>query len=203
MKRIVYPMVFVMMALLLAFGGIVLFSFISSDDSLSNVYGDLALPFDEEPLAPQQNATADEVMNGALEGEEDVYRISNETVMIYDYFNPQTESFERVQEASPSPFLLGRSRDELENIFADWQIIYFSPYEVHLQQNKTLQSRQFIISVHEGFVAVFYDDDDKSIKELTTRPISSLPQPEQQRLIDGIKIIGNEDLLRALEDFGS
>jgi len=127
--------------------------------------------------------------------------ISPTTRMIFDYYDSDGD-FETITEY-PSPFILGMTEGELATMFADWHLLSFSPNEVHLRQNPQIEYRRFIIGVHEGYIAVFYDDEFYNIKELTSRPVTALAAEEQQRLLEGIRVTGNEELMRALEDFSS
>ena len=129
-------------------------------------------------------------------------RISPHTRIIYDFYHPESGGFDTIIEY-PSLFLLDMTEDELAKMFADWQVVAFSPFEVHLRQNAQVEYRLYVIGVHEGYIAVFYDDEYYSIKELTSRPITALAAEEQQRLHQGIRVTGAEELLRALEDFSS
>jgi len=129
-------------------------------------------------------------------------RILPDTRIFYEYYYPISGGFETIIEY-PAHFLLDMTEDDLAAMFADWQVMSFSPYEVHLRQNTQTQYRLYVIGVHEGYIAVFYDDEYYSIKELTTRPIAALAEEEQHRLLEGIKVMGTEELMRALEDFSS
>jgi len=129
-------------------------------------------------------------------------RISHRTRMIYDYYLTDTGGFNTIIEY-PALFLLDMTKEELVTMFADWQVLAFSSEEVHLRQNQVVEYRLYVIGVHDGYIAVFYDDEDYNIKELTSRPITALAAEEQTRLESGIRVTGAEELLRALEDFGS
>jgi len=131
-------------------------------------------------------------------------RITAYTRMVYDFYSAETEDYDRIEEY-PAEALWGMTQAELATKFADWQVISFDHNRVYLRQNRTIEYQHFIISVHEGYIAVFYDHDDnlRGIKELTNRPIAALPQEEQDRLREGIRVTGNEELMRALEDFSS
>ena len=131
-----------------------------------------------------------------------IARISPYTRMIYDYYHPESGGFDTVIEY-PAHFLLDMTQAELAIMFADWSVLSFSSQEVHLRQNTQVEYRLYVIGVHEGYIAVFYDDEYYSIKELTSRPIAALASEEQQRLMQGIRVTGAEELLRALEDFSS
>lgn len=133
---------------------------------------------------------------------DDVVRISSFTRIIYDYYHPESGGFDTIIE-HPAQFLLNMTQEELTNMFADWEVLSFSPLEVHLRQSTQVEYRLYVIGVHEGYIAVFYDDEHYSIKELTSRPVTALAAEEQQRLQQGIRVTGAEELMRALEDFSS
>jgi len=131
-----------------------------------------------------------------------IARIMSSTRMVYDYYHPETGGFDTIIEY-PAHFLVDMTYEELSAMFADWQVLSFSSLEVHLRQNAQVEYRLYVIGVHNGYIAVFYDDEYYSIKELTNRPITALATEEQQRLLQGIRVMGAEELLRALEDFSS
>ena len=156
--------------------------------------GELIPPFDSE----NDNGFFVQY-DGSCDG---IARILPHTRIIYDFYHPESGGFDTVIEY-PGHFLLDMTKEELSTMFADWQVLSFAPHEVHLRQNIQVEYRLYVIGVHEGYIAVFYDDEYYSIKELTTRPIAALAMEEQQRLLQGIRVTGVEELLRALEDFSS
>ncbi|MCL2575272.1 MAG: hypothetical protein FWE33_02450 [Defluviitaleaceae bacterium] len=194
MKRVMYILVVLMMVAMMSLGGIMVFSLMADRTDVPVT----PVVYDGEVVDDVQNEDLPEIVLHT----DGIDRISPSTVMTFDYYQRETGGFDSVSE-HPSPFLLGLAKDELVAVFADWEILSFTSEQVHLRQDTALFHRQYIISIHEGFIAVFYDDETGDIKELTNRPISALAQEEQQRLIEGIRVTGNDELLRALEDFGS
>lgn len=61
------------------------------------------------------------------------------------------------------------------------------------------------MGVHDGFVAIFYnnEEDVTKVKEVTETPISSLPPEERNKLEKGIKVYSEDELIRMLEDYTS
>ncbi|MCL2350003.1 MAG: hypothetical protein FWC67_00850 [Defluviitaleaceae bacterium] len=200
MKKLSYSFVIIMTVIMLGFCAVVAVSVVNGRSGRAPQNDPIFEMAEAEYVAVAAMPAA--LPPSVLHHPDGIARISAGTVMIFDYYNIVRSDFDTITE-HPSPFLINMTRAELAAMFADWHIVSFSPYEVHLRQNEALNQRHFIISAHNGFVAVFYDDDTRSIKELTTRSISALSQSEQQRLINGIHVTGNEELLRALEDFGS
>ena len=63
---------------------------------------------------------------------------------------------------------------------------------------------RYRIGTDHGFVAVFYVADDYlALKERTRTPESALSSEERERLADGVYIYTEEQLVRALQDYGS
>jgi len=201
-KKIAYGLLVVMIVAATAVASVLAYSLVAGITPFADYYaiyeaeGEDTLGVDE----PEEvvHATPMEVTHH----QDGIARISLGTVMVYEHYDATTSTFERIEE-SPSQVLLGMSREEVSAMFVDWRILYFSPYQVHLRQNDALEHRQFTIATHEGFIAVFYDNDQTTIKELTNRPIHALAPEERDRLAEGITVRGNEELIRALEDFGS
>jgi len=131
-------------------------------------------------------------------------RITQDTRIIYEYYYSSSGAIEIVEEL-PSHFFYNLTIEEIDNMLVNWDVLAFSPQEVRLRKNvEEVLARPYILGAYGGYIAVFYSVDNKNeIKELTTRPISALALEEQERLKQGIEVNGNEELLRALEDFSS
>ncbi|HOA82183.1 MAG TPA: BofC C-terminal domain-containing protein, partial [Defluviitaleaceae bacterium] len=63
----------------------------------------------------------------------------------------------------------------------------------------------YVLGVHDGFVAIFYnnEEDVTKVKEVTETPIPSLPPEERNKLEKGIKVYSEDELIRMLEDYTS
>jgi hypothetical protein len=206
MRKFIYGGMITMTVALVGFAIWFALSFGNSGQNLDEAARLAALNPENVIANPDRQSPLDDRHPGFFvqsEGPRDVIpRISSQTRIIYDYYQPQSGGFDTIIEY-PAHFLLDMTHEELAAMFADWQVLYFSPYQVHLRQNSQVEYRLYVIGVHEGYIAVFYDDEYYIIKELTSRPITALAMEEQQRLLQGIRVTGAEELLRALEDFSS
>jgi len=198
MKKFLVPLVAAMIAAVLGFAGFMLFSIFASSNGLELEVETAASPLSYSDYAQEEVAP---VFLETPYHEDGIARISSGALITYQHYNPITNEFDSTQEYAPFA-LIGLSQNELATKLPDWRIVSFASYHVRLQQSHLVSHQQFIISEHEGFVAVFYGDGG-GLKELTTRPISALAQSEQLRLLEGIHVTGNEELMRALEDFDS
>jgi len=206
MTKFLYPGIIVMIVALMGFAAWFTISFGSGTQVVSEAAQPAALNLDDIIASPDSLFPTDGENEGIFVYSDHkppaIARILPHTRIVYDYYYPISGGFETMIEY-PAHFLLDMTEDDLAAMFVDWQVMSFSSYEVHLRQNIQTQYRLYVIGVHNGYIAVFYDDEYYSIKELTNRPIAALAAEEQQRLLEGIKVTGTEELMRALEDFSS
>ena len=66
-------------------------------------------------------------------------------------------------------------------------------------------SQRYVIGEKDGYIAVYYDVENEGmiLKELTSTPITALSDSDRRNVEIGIRIIGKERLVRALEDYTS
>jgi len=68
----------------------------------------------------------------------------------------------------------------------------------------TAPSHRYVVTVVDGFVAVFYAaHSGGALKEITTSTVSTLPAFDLEQLEAGIFIYSEEALARILQDYGS
>ncbi|MCL2387045.1 MAG: BofC C-terminal domain-containing protein [Defluviitaleaceae bacterium] len=85
----------------------------------------------------------------------------------------------------------------------------YTPFEPEISEiseiDETEPMHNFIVTTANGFIVVYFADGkaDGQLKEITQTPTNALPQEEQERLAQGIRIYTEEALMRILEDYGS
>ncbi|NLK37005.1 MAG: hypothetical protein GX299_02850 [Epulopiscium sp.] len=132
-------------------------------------------------------------------------KIQPYTQMVYQYYYPQ-DGITKVQEEVPPYFLLDLTLEDVKRLYEDWQIISFSDKKVIMRRSMDGNSdERYILGQQDGSVAVFYEEEKNgiSLHELTKIPVSSLPQEDQERLQEGIFVLGDENLSKVLADLGS
>ena len=67
------------------------------------------------------------------------------------------------------------------------------------------EEARYVVGMANGFVAVFYavPKGGETLKELTATPTIALPLEEQRRLLEGIMVYTDEQLVKILQDYGS
>jgi hypothetical protein len=132
-------------------------------------------------------------------------RITASTKIIYEYYYQGDDRLETSAE-DPPYFLLNLTEDKLQEQFFEWKIMEFSNARVVLR--KTIpgsSAKNYILGVKDEYIAVFSTSGagKATLEEVTEMPIYSLSTEEQKKLMEGIKVEGEDRLAKVLEDYGS
>jgi len=103
-------------------------------------------------------------------------------------------------------FAINMDRESLSTVYAEWDIIDFTPRQVTMRRNITNRhAEHYIVSEYNGFVAVFLRSGgaEPALVEVTRAPLSSLSPGEQSRIRTGIVVHGEDALLRIIQDYES
>ena len=133
------------------------------------------------------------------------YKITPSTKMVYEYYYTEDDITEVYEEAPPY-FLIGLTLEDLKTDYPNWEVLDFSDTQVTMRSTlNTMSSQHYIIGEYNGLIAVYYKEaiDGIALKEITNIPIRSLPEKEQEAIREGIYVVGNDNLARALSDYGS
>lgn len=171
------------------------FSFIARDEEFPNF--ELAKEEDEF-----KNQEEEIVEVSTLSNQE---KITASTKLIYQYYYPD-EDIVNEQEEIPPYFLVDVTIEDLQKYYSSWEIVSFSKEKVVMRKViDDTKHQNYIVSVHDGVIAVFYDKElgEKILHEITDISIANLSHAEKVRLNDGIIVSGDEDLNKILEDYGS
>ncbi len=129
-------------------------------------------------------------------------KVNAETRLTYKYYNADS-TIKEYSQTTPY-FLVGMDKSQISQNFVGWTLENFSPLEIVLKKtNSTSNENYYVLSVYNGYIAVYYDREKNHLKEVTSTPVSSLEFAEQERLYDGIEILGETELYKALESYGS
>jgi hypothetical protein len=125
--------------------------------------------------------------------------------IIYEYISQLDGSIEKSEETAPY-FLIGKTLEDIKTLYKDWQTLTFTEDLIVLRKAANLPGAQkYILGVLDGQITVFYKNpvNGSNIKEITSAPVAALPREEQQKLLDGVEIETEDELMRMLEDYGS
>ena len=125
--------------------------------------------------------------------------------IIYRYHYLKDGHLDIISEDAPY-FLVGLTRAELAEKLTGWELAEFRPLLAVFEKRINARSTErYTVGILNGYIAVFYDEevDGSRVKEQTEIPIDALSEDEMSRLTAGIRVIGEEQLLKVLEDYGS
>lgn len=132
-------------------------------------------------------------------------KIIPSTKMIYKYYYTE-DNITQIVEDVPAYFLINLTKKDLEENFSEWQIEEFSSEEVVLKKIIEGQSTQhYIIKDYDGYLAIYYNTPllENILKDITDIPIDSLSKDEQDNIINGLEIDGEENLRILIENYHS
>lgn len=131
--------------------------------------------------------------------------IAEDAHIVYQYY--YTEDAITKEKVEPvQNFQKGLTLAQLQSIYHDWQVISFSPQKVILRCSVEGRSDAcFLLGAYQGYLAVFQEDMQKRfvLYEQTDIPLAALPLSEQQKLKDGIVVMGEAALAKLLSDYSS
>lgn len=135
--------------------------------------------------------------------------VQSSTRIVYEYVYIHDGIVETTEEIAPY-FLLNADEARLRTLFEDWEVVQFSAETVVLRRElESSGIQRYIVGVQDGYVSVFYSrphsdsGDETRLKEITNTRVSALPEDEQRRLMEGVPVNGEDELLRILQDYGS
>ena len=127
-------------------------------------------------------------------------KTTNMTLLIYEYFYKENNATITVQEKIP-PFLAGKTKLEFAEAFSGWELVSFSPKTAIIRKVLDTSSENYIVTIYNGFVAVFYDG--MVLKEVTNKPVEAFSESEAEKLKEGISVTGSDELFNLMQDYGS
>ena len=128
--------------------------------------------------------------------------VTEATELEYRYFYTK-DGVTKTKVEQPPEFLLGLSKEQLESVCEDWQVLSFSPERIVLRQKIEGRSDEnYVIGENGGYLAVYYEDmeNELHLKETTNRPVSSLPKEDEKAIRKGVRVQGEGELARLLAD---
>jgi hypothetical protein len=132
-------------------------------------------------------------------------RVKAGTRIVYEYISSIDGAVETSEESVPY-FLIGKTRKDVAELYKDWRTLTFTEDLIVLRKTgEPPGGQKYVVGVLDGQIAVFYKNpvNGSSIKEITSSPVSALPREEQQKLLDGVEVGSEAELMQMLQDYGS
>lgn len=125
--------------------------------------------------------------------------ITENTILtfVYNYADGITE----VYDSLPANYMRGWGREDLISAYDKWTMDSYSPEKVVFHKDMQKDSRQhYTLKEINGYVGIY---DANGIKEVTSANIFALDEEERKKYLQGIEIIGDDELARVLENLES
>lgn len=116
-------------------------------------------------------------------------------------------SREEREEPAP-PYLVGRTRQELESLHPGWEVVSFAPDRVVLERQVEAMCPDMVryryVTLSDGRVAVYYGREPGHLllKELSPLRAEALLPEDRRALGEGVVLEGDEQVAQFLEGLG-
>ncbi len=118
---------------------------------------------------------------------------------IYDYVD---EGKKEKTEQRVSGFMVGKTIDEIDNIFASWDVLKYDKENITLTKEFRKTKNEYIVGIENNFVAIYkIENGEKNLMQVTETPISTLHENDQIMLENGINVKDEYSLFKILEDY--
>lgn len=100
--------------------------------------------------------------------------------------------------------MVNKTREDLENIYKDWNIVTFRNDEVlFYKEENGICKEHYILKELEDCIAIYSldEEENQTLQEKTAIITTYLPEEDINRLKKGIKVYGRDRLNKALEDY--
>lgn len=130
-------------------------------------------------------------------------KVSPNCIFIFKVYYKKCEHI-TVDKETASQIMVNKTREDLESIYKDWNIVTFRNDEVlFYKEEEGICSEHYMLKELEGCIAIYSLDEEESqiLKEKTAIITTYLPEEDINRLKEGIKVYGRDRLNKALEDY--
>ncbi len=100
--------------------------------------------------------------------------------------------------------LVNKSEEDVKNIYKDWKVIGFSQNEIVLYKEVDgICNEHYLLKEIDNVIGVYIldENDNETLQERTGISTKYLPQEDIEKIKEGIKVIGKEELNSTLEDY--
>ena len=100
--------------------------------------------------------------------------------------------------------LVNLTEKEVNEFYNDWTVVSFAPNEIVLQKEVEGNCNEhYALRERDGYVAIYSIDERgiETLKEMTQISTQFLPESDIEKLKEGIKVYGKENLNAAIEEY--
>jgi len=161
---------------------------------------------EEKQLVKNEQEVEDNIINSNIElvttaSEEE--KTSPNCWFIFKTYYKKCEHI-TVEKEQIGEVMVNKTKQELEKIYRNWNIVTFRSDEVLLYKEvEEICDEHYMLKELDGYIAIYTldDQDNLTLKEMTAIVTAYLPEEDVQKIREGIKVIGKDKLNQALEDY--
>lgn len=196
MRKYVYFIIVVIIITILIVAGIIIFNNSVVDNNQQM----------EDIIEKQQNDITKNLVNSNMDLVEtvnEIEKVSPNCIFIFKTYFKKCEHI-KVEKEQASETMVNKTRDDLEKIYKDWNIVTFRNDEVLLyKEEEGICDEHYLLKELDGYIAIYTldENENQTLKETTAILMEYLPEEDKTRIKDGIRVNGKEQLNRTLEDY--
>lgn len=130
-------------------------------------------------------------------------KVSPNSLFIFKVYYKKCEHIV-VNKEIANEVMVNKTREDLESIYKDWNIVTFRNDEVlFYKEEEGICKEHYMLKELEGYIAIYTLDEEErqTLKERTSIITTYLPEEDVNRLKEGIRVDGRDKLNKALEDY--
>lgn len=100
--------------------------------------------------------------------------------------------------------IVNMTKSQVENYYSNWKLLEFSKEKIEIYKETNQKcDEHYIVKESNGYIAVYTVgiDGEEKLVETTKILTKYLPKEDQERLKNGVNVVGKKDLSICLEDF--
>ncbi|MCI8345098.1 MAG: hypothetical protein HFJ42_03885 [Clostridia bacterium] len=130
-------------------------------------------------------------------------KVSPNCLFIFKVYYKECEHI-TIEKETASEVMVNKTREDLESIYKDWNIVTFRNDEVlFYKEQEGICNEHYMLKELEGCIAIYSvnEEEKETLKEKTAIITTYLPEEDVNRLKEGIRVDGTDKLNKALEDY--
>lgn len=160
----------------------------------------------EDELAKERNKVEKNLVNSNIDlvtTSSEQEKVSPNCLFIFKIYYKKCEHI-IVDKEIASEVMVNKTREDLEGIYKDWDIVTFRSEEVlFYKEEDGICKEHYMLKELDGYIAIYSLDEEErqTLKERTSIITTYLPEEDISTLKQGIKVYGRDKLNKALEDY--
>lgn len=110
----------------------------------------------------------------------------------------------KVEKEQVSETMVNKTKEDLQNIFKDWEIVTYRNDEVlFYKEANGICDEHYLLRELDGYIAIYTVDENNNeiLKDKTSILVTYLEEDDIEKIKEGIRVNGKQELNRTIEDY--